>query len=298
MMEIEAGLLTLLKPVSAEVIAASGRSHLRVEGDQLRWDGKSAPAFALDGDFTLASPGAPSRALRGKLRVHASGGLLQLRLTASVEDLAAAVAAAESPAAAFDAALRAQAILARSWLVAAGRRHPEFPVCDTTHCQHFKGLEQRGEQAARATRGLVLHWQGSPFAPAYSASCGGRTAVPAAIAWPKAAYPYASVRCAECERNAPRWTRRFRDADATALRQHPHSEPVRLAICRRDGWDALPGNAYGMRDSGEDLILEGRGQGHGAGYCQRGGAALARQGLNAAAILRHYFPGATIAPLQ
>jgi stage II sporulation protein D len=71
-----------------------------------------------------------------------------------------------------------------------------------------------------------------------------------------------------------------------------------LALGRRLGWDVLPSNNYELAESPEGLLMKGRGQGHGLGYCQKGGAGLAQKGLSPAAILRHYFPGTNIISRQ
>ncbi len=247
---------------------------------------------------TIAGPvrikaGNLHRKYAGSLHISRKNDALLLLLTTSEEDLVAAIASAESPPGAPPAALEAQAILARSWLRAARNRHGAYDFCDTTHCQHFKEPTARGIRAAARTRGLVLHWQDQPFAPAYSASCGGKTQTAAAIGWrDDGRYPYFAVDCPICQREEPPWTRRLSPSDLAEIRANPHNEATRLAIGRRSGWDALPGNNYTIR--GEEIT--GRGQGHGLGYCQRGGAGLARQGKSAAEILHHYLPATALPP--
>ena len=49
-----------------------------------------------------------------------------------------------------------------------------------------------------------------------------------------------------------------------------------------------------VRFSGKDVIVEGRGFGHGVGMCQFGAEGMARQGASASDILLHYYPGAAI----
>lgn len=244
----------------------------------------------IPGPVTVTLNPSFTRTYRGALQISAANNELQLILHAELEDLVAATVSAESPPSAPPEALKAQAILARSWIVASRKRHGAYDLCDTTHCQHFKEPTPRGIQAARATRGLVLAWQGKPFAPAYSASCGGRTRTAADVGWPDTqGYPYFAVDCAVCQKNEQTWTRQLDPADVKTLRQNPHKESVRLAINRRLGWSGIPSNSYQI----EGETLKGRGQGHGLGYCQRGAAAMAAT-LSAAEILRHYFPGTVI----
>jgi stage II sporulation protein D len=42
------------------------------------------------------------------------------------------------------------------------------------------------------------------------------------------------------------------------------------------------------------VILEGVGQGHGVGLCQRGAKAMAQQGANFRDIIGHYFPNTSL----
>jgi stage II sporulation protein D len=60
------------------------------------------------------------------------------------------------------------------------------------------------------------------------------------------------------------------------------------------GWNAVPSNAYALRLDGDTVALAGEGEGHGVGLCQFGAAELARQGWEAAQILRLYFVNAQI----
>lgn len=103
-------------------------------------------------------------------------------------------------------------------------RQPQSPWAGThplrtTHCQHFKEPTPHGFRAAAKTKNLILVWQGQPFAPAYSASCGGRTKTAAAIGWrDEETYPYFPVDCPICQRDEQPWTRRFVGYDAATLR--------------------------------------------------------------------------------
>lgn len=77
-------------------------------------------------------------------------------------------------------ALKVQAVLARSYVLAKmGRHNAEgFDVCDEVHCAAYHGIgaeTERTNQAVNDTAGLVLK-RGNHVLPAvYSAQCGGRT---------------------------------------------------------------------------------------------------------------------------
>jgi len=111
----------------------------------------------------------------------------------------ASVVGAEQVMSAPPEALKAQAVAARSFLVASGRRHHGFDFCDTTHCQFLREPPAESHPAARAARetaGLVLDYRGTPIAAFYSASCGGHTRTLAdAGLRSDDGYPYFSVEC-------------------------------------------------------------------------------------------------------
>jgi stage II sporulation protein D len=52
---------------------------------------------------------------------------------------------------------------------------------------------------------------------------------------------------------------------------------------------------FQLRDEGAEIVLfNGRGWGHGLGLCQWGAEGMARRGMSAERILRHYFPGSKL----
>ena len=81
-------------------------------------------------------------------------------------------------------ALKAQAVAARSYALAAGDRHQGqgFDLCDYEHCQVYRGISSETpatNQAVEETRGEVLTCNGRVLAAPYSAVCGGFTEEPA-----------------------------------------------------------------------------------------------------------------------
>jgi stage II sporulation protein D len=196
-------------------------------------------------------------------------------------------------------ALKAQAVAARSYFMAARGRHRGFDFCDTTHCQFLRGSPVADHPAMRAvheTTGLVLAFRGAPIVALYSASCGGRTRSLADAGLPATdGYPYFSVDCSYCARHANAWERRLAlDADARQL-DAARSEAARLAVDRRVGWSAVPGNNFEATRDLDALVLHGRGAGHGVGLCQTGAAGLATESAATFAhILDHYYPGTAL----
>ena len=56
----------------------------------------------------------------------------------------------------------------------------------------------------------------------------------------------------------------------------------------------LKSSAFDIFWEKEELVLKGRGWGHGVGFCQIGAAVMADEGKGYREILQHYYPGATI----
>ncbi len=244
--------------------------------------------------FLLTVPGKITRAYRGTLVVKASRGEVVPIITMDLETAVASTVAAESASDAPPEALKAQAVVARSYFVAGGGRHRDFDFCDLTHCQFLREPPAEDSPAAvagRETRGLVLTFQDKPFAAMFSRSCGGRTRTPADVGLPGSGYPYFSVVCDFCYRNPSRWTRKLSSEDAALLTK---GESGRLAVDRRLGWHAVPSNNFTSREEDGQVTLEGVGQGHGIGLCQRGAKGMADKGGGFRQILDHYFPNTAL----
>jgi stage II sporulation protein D len=206
------------------------------------------------------------------------------------------VVAAESPPGAPLEALKAQAVAARSFLVAGKGRHRDFDFCDTTHCQFLRSPPHTNSpawQATRSTEGMVLRYRQTVFAAMYSASCGGRTHTLAELGIPARDYPYFSVACEYCRRHPQKWVAEITSAEAAGL---DNSEASRLRLARKLGWKTVPSNSYSAssRRQGELVQLEGQGVGHGVGLCQRGAAGMAQRGAAFLEILAHYYPNTVV----
>lgn len=56
----------------------------------------------------------------------------------------------------------------------------------------------------------------------------------------------------------------------------------------------LKSSAFDIRYEDDDIVLDGKGWGHGVGLCQIGAAVMSTRGYSYDAILRHYYPGSAI----
>jgi stage II sporulation protein D len=244
--------------------------------------------------FTLSVPGKLTRLYRGIFTLTAHQGELIPVIAMPTELAVASIVQAESPPRVKIEALKAQAVVSRSFLLARPAPHVDFDACDTTHCQFLRSPPPPNSLAAiatHATRGMVLTWRPTPESPPrivramYARSCGGHTrSHPTA----PTEYPFYAVRCEYCQRHPELWSRTL------APSQAPQTEQQRLAYNRAHGWSAIPSNTH----SASAGLLEGRGTGHGIGLCQLGAADLAARGKNFWQILAHFFPNTTLFDLQ
>ena len=269
-------------------------------------------------DFVLIVPGKLERRFHGTLDVsvvHSESegrdpgpGMLTAVVTMDLETAVASVVAAESPPGAPLEALKAQAVVSRSYYVAARAGHHGFDFCDTTHCQFLRSPPAKSDPAwiaTVATRGLILNYRGRPLAALYSASCGGRTHALADVGvradLDAGDYPYFSVDCPYCLRHPRAWTCRIDridpadSKDGALLLAGVSSEAARLRMARKVGWSVLPGGNYAAHVEGATLVVRGRGAGHGVGLCQAGARALTRAGADFRETLMHYYPNTSLA---
>jgi stage II sporulation protein D len=229
-------------------------------------------------------------------------------------------------------ALRAQAIVARSFLYQSRHRHRADGawVCDQSHCQVWHSEADPHITAAVADSiGLVMVGPtGKPVPVYYHAACGGST-MPVHLVYGGAPLPHlGGISDAVCQA-VPAWQASVSlDEAAGALRQAGliGPEPVtRLTVTDRTatgwpvslrtegpspktvsayqawlafgqawGWGKLPGLHFDLSLSAQQLTIRGRGIGHGIGLCQTGTMRMAQQGKSAESILATYFPGTRV----
>lgn len=184
-MRIAIALLCVLAAQAGEVrIAVFGLFHPR-HVDVI--------ATAEPGEVILRVPGRIERRFRGRVELLREGGEVLTIVTMEVETAVASIVAAESSPGAGIESLKAQAVVARSYLTAAHGRHKHSDFCDTTHCQYLReppAPTSAAWRAAHETQGLALVYDGRVFPALYSADCGGHTRITES-----AGVPYFGVEC-------------------------------------------------------------------------------------------------------
>lgn len=290
MLEKTSGIDFATIQISGDVLLVSAGKQI-VKASKLTVAGRDGEPV----DFVLAVPGKIVRRYHGTLELKPDAGILTAVVDLDRETAVASVVAAESAPDTPLEALEAQAVAARSYFAASHGRHQGFDFCDTTHCQFLREApapNSASARAAAATRSLVLSYRSQPVAAMYTRSCAGRTRTPGEVGLSQGAYPYYSVECTYCRAHPARWSSRISAQNAALLRAS--DESARLNIDRRLGWSAVPSNDFVAKSDGDQVVLNGTGQGHGIGLCQSGAQAMAENGWDFQQILNHYYPNTTL----
>lgn len=310
------------------MICEGGKNNLVVSGEQVLVNGNERQRWSVTSDSFTLRWGETSRIYRGSLEVWAEKGELILVNRIDEDSYLASVTGAEMVPHAGLEALKAQAVLARTFMHQALRHQDEpWEFCDLTHCQSYKGLESETPDTRRAveeTDGLVLTYEGELCEVYYHSTCGGRTANARSI-WPDVSASYlVSVPCDYCH-NSPhyRWQCRLSPVDVARALEMPHVSDLEVAQRAPDGrvtevrmtgstsiiypgwnfrmflahfagWGTLESSWFQIQREGGDFIFSGRGLGHGVGLCQWGARGMAEQGKDFREILSHYFPGTEV----
>ena len=265
------------------------------------------------------------RAYRGVLRVvwpGKSGGMLLINKL-DLEDYLKGVVPAEVPSSFPFVVLKAQAILARTYLLSHLGSNPNYDICATQVCQVYQGVSIETKEtnvAVEATRGMILAYGGRPILAVYSADSGGYTAsaaevwghaVPYLVARPD---PYAGRRSwtlstqgvdiARALSTVGKGVGRVRSLSVAHYSQSGRIESVVVAgssgrlelnppltarFLRALG---LVGTRAHLSGSGP-WHFAGEGSGHGVGMSQWGARGFAEHGWNTRQILSYYYPGTT-----
>lgn len=273
------------------------------------------------------------RRYAGGLVLRASGDEIVAINLVELEDYVVGVLYAEMPDRFANEALRAQAVVSRTFALYHTQQGREMR--DDQGSQMYVGLERADDTARRivdSTLGEVLTFTGIPIESYFHSTCGGRTASARAVFGIQVPPPLdQSVSCGECG-DAPNftWSRKLQRADLDKLYRGALGANLRIAPSDRDAAgrslrvDLVNGdgkvvdravadrfrNDYNSGRSlskqllstwwtdiavdKKQLAITGRGFGHGVGLCQYGAGGFARRGKSYREILSHYFPGAEL----
>lgn len=250
-----------------------------------------------------------------------------------LEEYISGVVLAEMPAEFEPEALKAQAVVARTYALRRmelGNKHDNGDVCtDPNCCQGYRSPEDyisRGgseesvskiQEAAKATAGQVLTYDGNLIEATYFSCSGGQTEDALAV-W-GADIPYLQSTSSPGEEGAAHYSdtvtmtpEEFRDRMGEALSGDPASWFGRVSYTDGGGVDtirigektykgtevrsllSLRSTDFTIRYTGKDIEIVTHGFGHRVGMSQYGADAMAVAGSSYAEILAHYYQGTAL----
>ena len=156
-----------------------------------------------------------AQTFQGALILRIIDGELHAINRIDIEDYLTSVIASEMSGTSSVELLKAHAIISRSWLLAQiggapstppegaslirwydREAHTHFDVCADDHCQRYQGVSRKVtpqvHEAIRATRGIVLSYEGEVCDARFSKCCGGKTELYESC-WDDTPHPYLSV---------------------------------------------------------------------------------------------------------
>lgn len=250
-----------------------------------------------------------------------------------LEEYITGVVLAEMPAQFESEALKAQAVVARTYALRRleqGGKHSDGAVCtDSDCCQGYRSADQYASgggskeniekirQAVMSTAGQVLTYKGELIEATYFSCSGGQTEDALAV-W-GADIPYLKSTASPGEENAAHYTdtvhmtlEEFIACVDTQLPDDPRDwfgpvrytagggvDTIRIGERTYKGTEvramlALRSTDFTMRYTGKDIEIVTRGFGHRVGMSQYGADAMAAAGYSYDQILAHYYQGTTL----
>lgn len=312
------------------VVARPSAGGLTLNGERIRAD--AVTVRSRGGDLIVTNGGngtAEPRplAVGGNLKILVRAGGLSLVNDVDLEEYIKGVVPAEMSPGWHPEALKAQAVVARTYALYQRmlNKSREYDLVATVQDQVYQGrhgVDQRVQDAVESTRGLAVVYQNAPIYAAFSSTAAGPTE-DAVNVWSKD-LPYLKGVDCPFDMNAPRYQWRVvlkvQDLENTFRRQgvdlgaiasltpfaysragrvtrlrilHSRGELILRGedFRRLIGYSVIPSTQFDVESMGWEITLSGRGSGHAVGLCQWGAKELAEHGYPYTTILAYYFPG-------
>jgi len=267
----------------------------------------------------------PTRPYLGKVTIRPNLIYLETIVKVPVEPYIAGVVEAEGGMSAEPEYHKAQAVLARTWLIANMGKHKEegYHIKDDQSSQAFKGVPHGKHasmisRAVEQTKDTIATHDGNPIIGFYHSNSGGYTVLPQDVWSKKLPYCRAVFDPFSKKETAYRWTKDIplsewnaylkvpADFDwSTFFRGLPEGrqthytigdEIVKLETLRRHF--QLRSTYFTANAMGDTVHLEGYGFGHGVGMSQQGAMRMAMGGFHWKEILDFYFQKLSFEPVQ
>lgn len=269
------------------------------------------------------SPSVKERKYNDNFTITAAGSELNVINNVSMNNYLSGVVESEGGGGKHLEYYKVQAIMSRTYALKRLYRHKKegFELCDRVHCQAYHNkliYTPTIVEAVIETEGEVMVEDNERLVDGYfHANCGGETSESDYVWNTRINYlePFKDTFCiytrqARWEKRIPQWEWKnylvetfdypmndsvygeliysFKQDSRLAFFQGPQ-----LGIPLRDirYHFKLKSTFFSCYPEGSDVVLQGRGYGHGVGLCQEGAMKMAKFGYNYEQILLYYFPG-------
>ncbi len=267
-----------------------------------------------------------ARAYQGNLSIRFVNHQIQLVNSVELEDYVAAVVEAEGGYGAKIEYYKTQAVICRTYALRNLHRHESegFQLCDLTHCQVYKGKAMTHEiiEATKATESRVIVDENFQLINAvYHSNSGGQTANSIDVWTSQLPYLVAVKDTFSLEGKHAYWERRISrtewriflenrgvPADSLSDEELVRRYNSRIAALKFSGvsiparefrrYFSLKSAFFDVIQEGEEIVLQGKGYGHGVGLAQEGAMKMAEAGYDYKEIIQHYFTGTRIVNLS
>ncbi len=312
------------------VVARPSAGGLTLNGERVPAD--TVTIRNRGGDLTVTNGGygtGESKPLivGGNLKIMVRDSGLSLINDVDLEEYIKGVVPAEMSPGWHPEALKAQAVVARTYALYQRmlNRSRDYDLVATVQDQVYQGrqgVDHRVQEAVESTRGIAVAYQNQPIYAAFSSTAAGPTE-DAVNVWSKD-LPYLKGVDCPFDVNAPRYqwhaVLRVQDLENTFRRQgvdvgaiasltpfaysragrvtklrilHSRGELILRGedFRRLVGYSVIPSTQFDVESMGWEIALSGRGAGHAVGLCQWGAKEMAEHGYPYTTILAYYFPG-------
>jgi stage II sporulation protein D len=270
----------------------------------------------------------PARRYSGKIELSVKDSLIHLIHFCELDEYVAGVVTSESGPGSVSEFYKSQAVICRTYAMGHLDRHlaEGFNLCDGVHCQVFNGISYSDEieRAAIATAGEVICDKGSGeyITASFHANCGGETAR-AGDVWSAPDKHLVAVNDPWCRKSSQaNWKTEisvsawkeyllkngFNLPDSVNNEYFAWSQKTRkvnykidknsITLKRIRADFALRSTFFSISPKGESLLFEGRGYGHGVGFCQEGAMAMAAKGKKYREIINFYYKNVVLKKLE
>ncbi|MBC7319648.1 SpoIID/LytB domain-containing protein [bacterium] len=249
---------------------------------------------------------------RGGLRIISRNNSMLVINIVPLEEYLYGVVPSEVPFYWHQEALKAQAVLARTYTIknimsSVGR---DYDLESTENSQVYRG--KSGEyssttDAVNSTKGEVIYYGNSIASVYFHSTCGGHTESLKEV-WGIEAPPYLNgVECQYCKESPwSEWERKIKREDWDRIIKDSNIELELNSSGRVSKLNGISGTKIrsafnlpstfivGIEVRETEVIIKGKGYGHGVGVCQWGMKRMAELGFSYKEIISYYLPGVTV----